>query len=99
MLFATGTLSFVTDAPGPINLIRFFSEFGRNIVLTSGIIIASTFAMIKSKNLKKFFAMVIASFSIGLVVTYYVNLGILKVIFNRPMHWFMLSKEGNKVSV
>lgn len=99
MLFTTGTLSFLTHAPGPIDLVKFFSEFGRNVTLTSGIIVASTLALIKSNNIKKFFTMLVASFSIGLIVTYYVNIGILKVIFNRPMKWFMLDKEGNKIPV
>lgn len=97
MLFSTGTLSFITDTPGAIDLVRFFSEMGRNVLFTSGIIFASIFAMIKSKNIKKVLAMVASSFSYGVIVTYYVNMGIFKVLFNRPMHWYMLSKNGNKL--
>ncbi|MCK5140376.1 MAG: hypothetical protein KAQ85_11080 [Thermodesulfovibrionia bacterium] len=55
--------------------------------------------MIKTKNLRKLIVMVIASFSLGLVVTYYVNMGIFKVLFKRPMKWYMLSKEGNKAAI
>ena len=99
LLLFTGTLSFVTHTPGPIDLTRFFSELGRNVFLTSGIIVASVFAMIKTKNLRKLIVMVIASFSLGLVVTYYVNMGIFKVLFKRPMKWYMLSKEGNKAAI
>ncbi|MBR9698999.1 glycosyltransferase [Candidatus Woesearchaeota archaeon] len=95
MLFATGFLSFVTHPPAPVDFARFFSEMGRNILLTSGIIITSIFALAKDHNLRKFLAMVGASFSVGLIVTYYVNVGIIKVIFNRPMRWYMLSKKGN----
>jgi len=69
-----------------------------NVLLSSGIIIASILAMIKSKNITKLGKMIAASFSIGLIVTYYVNIGILKVFLNRPMEWFMLTKDGNLVS-
>src|SRR3989338_2710782 len=97
LLFATGTLSFLTDRPAPIDVIRFLSEMGANILLTSGIIVASLVALSLSKNLRKALQMALASFSVGLMVTYYVNVGIIKVLFNQPMQWFMLSKEGNKI--
>jgi len=70
---------------------------GANILLTSGIIVASLVALSLSKNLRKALQMALASFSVGLMVTYYVNVGIIKVLFNQPMQWFMLSKEGNKI--
>src|SRR3989338_7115660 len=97
LLFATGTLSFLTDRPAPIDVIRFLSEMGANILLPSGIIVASLVALSLSKNLRKALQMALASFSVGLMVTYYVNVGIIKVLFNQPMQWFMLSKEGNKI--
>src|SRR3989338_1460215 len=95
MLFTTGTISFITHPPGPIDLSRFFGELFRNVALTSGIIISSIFTMAKTKNIKKLASMFAASFSIGLIVTYYVNMGIFKVLFNKPMEWYMLNKKGN----
>lgn len=95
ILFTTGTLSFITHSPAPIDIGKFLSEMAVNVALTSGIIIASTIAMIKTGNIKKLFAMILASFTFGLVVTYYVNVGILKVLFNKPMRWYMLNKSGN----
>ena len=71
----------------------------RNIIVTSGLIFASAAALVKKNNFKKAGYMVIASFSYGLVVLYYVNKGIFKAIFNKPMQWHMLRKEGNKVKV
>lgn len=99
MLFATGTISFVTHPPGPLDLPRFFTELGINVLLTSGIIVASMVAMAKTKNIKKFTSLVAASFSFGLIVTYFVNMGIFKVLFNKPMQWYMLSKRGNLESL
>ena len=40
--------------------------------------------------------MLASSLTYGLVVTYYVNIGILKALVGRPMAWFLLSKQGNR---
>jgi cellulose synthase/poly-beta-1,6-N-acetylglucosamine synthase-like glycosyltransferase len=96
-LFATGTLSFITHAPGPLDLARFVSEMGINIALTSGLIVASVFTLYKTKNMKKLVAMIRSSFSYGLAVTYFVNVGIIKVMLNKPMQWYMLNKTGNQI--
>jgi len=95
-LFITGTLSFITHAPAPIEWGRFFYEIIRNIILTSGLIVASIVALIKAKKTKLAFPMIASSFSYGLVVTYYVNVGIFKAMIKTPMEWYMLSKQGNK---
>ena len=95
MLFLTGALSFITNAPSPIDIPKFAFELGRNILFTSGLILASIYALAKTKNAKKTFAMVASSFSYGLLVTYYVNVGIFKVLTNKPMKWFMLNKNSN----
>ena len=95
LLFISGTLSFITHPPGPLNLVLFLSKMSINIILTSGVIVASIFALYKSKNMKKVVSMLVSSFSFGLLVTYYVNIGIFKAFMNRPMQWFMLNKAGN----
>src|SRR3989338_3159106 len=98
-LFITGFISFITHRPEPLNISEFMYYTTRNIIVTSGLIFASAAALVKKNNFKKAGYMVIASFSYGLVVLYYVNKGIFKAIFNKPMQWHMLSKEGNKVKV
>jgi hypothetical protein len=94
-MFIFGTLSFFTHAPAPINLSVFFSELGMNMALTSGLIIASIFALYKEKKIKYAFKTLFASFSIGIVTTYYVNKGIFKSILNKPMQWYLLNKDIN----
>ncbi|MBI2657115.1 glycosyltransferase [Candidatus Woesearchaeota archaeon] len=96
-LFITGTLSFVTHAPAPIEWGRLIYELARNIALTSGLIIASTVALAKANKLKLTLPMIASSFSYGLVVTYYVNVGIFKALAKTPMEWYMLNKQGNKI--
>jgi len=95
-LTAFGILSVVSNAPAPVDWIRFFSETGRNIALTSGFLISSVFALVIGNKAKDLPRMIAASLSVGLAVTYYVNVGILKAFFKRDMHWFMLNKNGNK---
>jgi len=96
-LFITGTLSFVTHAPEAIQWSRFLSEFTRNVLLTSGLIFASIVALAKAKQIKLGVPVIISAFSFGLVVTYYVNVGIFKALVKVPMEWYMLKKHGNEL--
>jgi len=96
-LFITGTLSFITHAPAPIEWGRFFYELIRNIILTSGLILASIIALKKANKTQLTLPMIASSFSYGLVVTYYVNVGIFKALAKTPMEWYMLNKQGNKL--
>ena len=98
-LTVTGTLSMITHAPAPIDFGRLFSEIGVNILLTSGLIIASIIALVKSRKTSSVLKAITSSFSYGLVVTYYVNVGIIKAIVKRPMQWFMLDKNSNRMEL
>lgn len=93
VLFVFGTLSFVTDRPAPIDLAKFFSELGINVLLTSGLIAASFVSLYKAKKLRYSIKMLLSSFSIGIVTTYYVNKGIFKSILKKPMEWYLLNKN------
>jgi len=97
-LFLTGFISFITHTPEPIDLVKFFSELGRNIALTSGLIITSILAQCMNKNAKNTPKIIGSFFSYGLVVVYYVNKGIFRAIFRKPMQWYMLSKNANKIT-
>jgi len=96
MLISFGTLSLVTHEPATIQWSKFFYEFFRNILLTSGLLGASVIAFYKNNKTKYIVKMILSAFSIGLVMTYHVNVGIFKVFFKKHMPWFMLNKEGNK---
>ena len=96
-LFITGTIAFITHAPGPIEWGKFFYELTRNILLTSGLIFSSVVALSKARKSKLTLPMIASSFSYGLVVTYFVNVGIFKAIAKTPMEWYMLNKQGNKI--
>ena len=93
VLCAAGTLSFITHRPAPLDIPKFTFEMIRNVLLTSGIIFASVVALAKEKKMKYCFKTLIGSFSIGLITTYYVNKGIIKSIFGKPMKWYLLNKD------
>ena len=96
-LFITGTLSFITHEPAPVEWGKFLYELTRNIILTSGLVIASIVALTKANKAKLTLPMIASSFSYGLVVTYHVNVGIFKALAKIPMKWYMLNKQGNKI--
>jgi hypothetical protein len=92
-LFVFGTLSFVTNRPAPIDLPKFFSEMAINVILTSGLIVASIVSLYKAGKTRYFFKMLVSSFSVGIVTTLYVNKGIFKSVIGEPMDWFLLNKK------
>lgn len=97
VLFATGMLSFVTHEPGPLNIPRFVFEMTRNVFLTSGLLVACAVALYKEKKTKYMIKMLIGSFSVGIITTYFVNKGIFKSIFNKPMEWYLLKKNNDNI--
>lgn len=97
LLTVTGVLSLITDRPEAINWGLFLFETGRNVLLTSGFILTSIFALTVSNKVTQVPKMIIASLSVGFAVVYYVNIGIVKAIFGRQMDWFILKKKGNEV--
>ncbi len=97
-LFMTGFVSFITHEPETIDVVKFFSELGRNVLLTSGLVFTAVIAQWKSKNARSVPKIIGSFFSYGLVVVYYVNKGIYKAIFKRPMQWYMLNKNANNIT-
>jgi len=90
-----GVLSIISNRPAPIDWYLFLYETTKNILLTSGFLISSVIALTLGQRLKHIPKMVAGSLSVGLIVTFFVNVGIFKSLFNRNMQWFMLNKNGN----
>ena len=99
LLTIFGTLGIISSRPAPVDWARFLTETAWNLILTSGFLIACTVALILDKRIRQIPKMIGASLSIGLAVTYFVNMGIFKAIYNRGMQWFILNKLGNKVTI
>ncbi len=97
LLAVSGILSLMTDRPEAINWSLFLYETGRNVLLTSGFILTSVFALTVSNKITQVPRMIAASLSVGLAVIYYVNIGIAKALLGREMDWFILKKKGNEV--
>ena len=96
-IFLFGGLTFFTKPVSPIDWNETFYEITRNIALTGGLLVASTFALVKAKKTKLIPKAFFSSFTIGLVTTFFVNKGIVKALFNSPMKWYLL-KKSEKIS-
>ncbi|MGV8141552.1 MAG: glycosyltransferase [Candidatus Woesearchaeota archaeon] len=95
LMFITGTISMISHRPAPIEWVKFLSETGMNILLTSGSLIISLIALWKTKRLRHWWKVITYSLSVGLVMVVHVNEGIFKSILGGRMEWFMLNKLGN----
>ena len=96
-LFITGTISIITNQIGPINIIEFISKTSTNILLSSGILITSSIAFIESRNHKFIPHLITSALTYALVVAYYVSKGIIRAVLNKPMQWYLVSKQGNAI--
>ncbi len=96
MLLVSGTMAFLTNTPGPIDVIQFSTSLGRNILLTSGFIAASLVALKKNRRLLMFPKLLVSSFTAGIIISFSVSLAIFKSIIKRPMDWYMIKKSGNQ---
>jgi cellulose synthase/poly-beta-1,6-N-acetylglucosamine synthase-like glycosyltransferase len=95
LITASGFLSIISNRPVPIDWPLFLSETAFNIAITSGLLLASIIALALAKRVRQVPKMIAGSLSIGLLVTFHVHIGIYKALFNKHMHWFMLTKNGN----
>ena len=93
LLLFFGAISFATHAPAPMDIPRFLRETGYNILITSGLIVASAIALFRAKKFKYSLKMLVSSFSVGLVGIYYVNKGIIKCFLGKHMDWFLVKKD------
>ena len=94
-----GFFSIISAKPEPIQWGKMIFEMGRNFLWTSGFLLSSVITIALSKNLKEAPRTIFASLTIGFIVIFKVTLGVFKAIFNRPMNWFMLEKNGNKTRI
>lgn len=92
-----GILSILTYEPQAVDFAKFFTETGRNILVTSGLLLAGAYSLKRMGSLRKVPYMILSAFSYGLVVTYHVNVGIFRVFAGKPMQWFLLNKTGNQL--
>ncbi|MFT4343490.1 MAG: glycosyltransferase [Candidatus Woesearchaeota archaeon] len=97
LLTVAGFLVFITHRPEQIDFMKFAVLTARNVSLTLGLIVASTVALYKAKQFRLFPRMIAASLSVGLLVTYFVNVGIYKALTNKPMQWFLLKKSKTDI--
>jgi cellulose synthase/poly-beta-1,6-N-acetylglucosamine synthase-like glycosyltransferase len=95
LLFVSGTMAFITNVPGPIDLTEFVRSVSRNLLLTSGFIAASIVALKKNRRLGIFPKLLLSSFTVGIIISFSVSVAIFKSLLKKPMEWYIIQKSGN----
>ncbi len=98
LVLSFGVLSILTHKPEAVDFGRFFFETLRNVAATSGLLFASGYGLVRIRQLGKLPYLFVALFSVGIVVTYHVNVGIFRVFTGKQMPWFLLNKKGNETA-
>jgi cellulose synthase/poly-beta-1,6-N-acetylglucosamine synthase-like glycosyltransferase len=71
-----------------------------NFLLTCGMLVSSLCAgFVTGFGARSSGKLVIASFTIGFILLFFVGKGLAKAMLGLPMHWFMLKKNGNDRSL
>ncbi|MHA1776118.1 MAG: glycosyltransferase [Promethearchaeota archaeon] len=96
-LIIWGLISNVIPNPiaPPFNLIGFILGTIGSTLVTSGALIASSLVLIEKKQQKLIPKFLFGTFTIGIGLLIYVNIGIYSGLFNRKIPWYMIEKQGN----
>ena len=71
-------------------------EIVLNILLTSGMLVSSLCAsFISGASFRSLGRLILASFTIGFVLIFFINKGLTRALLGLPMQWFMVRKNGN----
>jgi cellulose synthase/poly-beta-1,6-N-acetylglucosamine synthase-like glycosyltransferase len=95
-----GVLSLITINPSGITLNWdfFLSPVTLSIIITSSLVTVWIISMLLSQNTKSIFKVLISMFTIGLIIPFYIVVGITKAIFGGKMDWFLVKKGGNEIT-
>jgi len=95
LLFISGILAFITNAPAPIDFTKFLISFGSNMVLISGFIFAGMVALYKEGKFRLAPTLIISSLTVGIFTSFYIAKAFFKAVFKKPMKWHIIQKKGN----
>jgi cellulose synthase/poly-beta-1,6-N-acetylglucosamine synthase-like glycosyltransferase len=69
-----------------------------NFLLTCGVLVSTVCAGFATGfGLRSMGKLVLASFTIGFILMFFIGKGLVKAMLGLPMHWFMLKKNGNEL--
>jgi cellulose synthase/poly-beta-1,6-N-acetylglucosamine synthase-like glycosyltransferase len=96
-----GFLTIITINPYGINLSWdfFLSSNSLNLIIISSLIFVWIISLVLSKNSRSIFKVIVSMFTIGLIIPYYIMIGIVKALFGREMRWFLVKKGGNEKKI
>ncbi|MDO8428258.1 MAG: glycosyltransferase [Candidatus Diapherotrites archaeon] len=68
------------------------------VLLTIGPILVAVLVLFITQKADQIYKFLLSTFSYGILTIYYVNVGIYKALFNKPMQWFLVAKSGNTLA-
>ena len=92
-----GFLSAITHPSGIINFQNSVFEGLRNTALTSGFLLSGLYALKKMGHFNKAPQAIIAIFSIGIIVAFHVNIGVIRALLNKNLDWGSPTKKNNRI--
>ena len=91
--------AWLAPADGSTTMLDLILNTSLNILLTCGMLISSLCAsFIAGVNLRNIGKLIVASFTLGFILIFFVGKGLTKALFGLPMHWFMVQKNGNAIA-
>lgn len=96
ILFISGTVSFMTNPPAPIDVMQFMVSFGRNMLLISGFLFAGIAAMREEHCLRHVPKLFVSSLTAGIFTSFFIAKAFFKALLRKPMTWYLIQKEGNR---
>ena len=93
MTFA-GILGMITGIPHPLTVQDLLSTI-KNFTITSGFFIVAFIALKKENKLNMYKSSLFSTLTIGIVVSFFNAIALLRAIFNQPMVWYRTPKFGS----
>jgi cellulose synthase/poly-beta-1,6-N-acetylglucosamine synthase-like glycosyltransferase len=89
-----GLLGMITGTPHPITLEELLNTF-KNFAITSGFFIISFIALKRENKLSLYKSSFFSTLTVGIVLSIFNAVALLRAIFNRPMIWYRTPKFGS----
>lgn len=93
MTFA-GILGMITGIPHPLTIQDLLSTI-KNFAITSGFFIVAFIALKKENKLNVFKSSLFSTLTVGIVISLFNAVALLRAIFNQPMVWYRTPKFGS----
>jgi cellulose synthase/poly-beta-1,6-N-acetylglucosamine synthase-like glycosyltransferase len=90
----SGLIYFWTGKPMPFNAAKFLKETLKSILASSGFLVAMIIVLKKERKVEMLKHIILAAFTVGILVTIGVASGVLNALLRKRMDWYVIPKKG-----